>query len=71
MKKNHLLLILAVAGMLHASCKRTLEAEPMDELTKDLVFDTIDVNADNAKAWALVVQEFFGGVDLVPACSTK
>lgn len=25
-------------------------------------------NADNAKAWALVVKEFFGGVDLVPEC---
>ena len=25
-------------------------------------------NADNAKAWGLVVEEFFGGVDLVPAC---
>jgi hypothetical protein len=28
-------------------------------------------NPENAKAWALVVQEFFGGVDLIPACSTK
>ena len=26
-------------------------------------------NGDNAKAWALVVQEFFGGVDLIPPCS--
>ena len=28
-------------------------------------------NADNAKAWSLVVDEFFGGVDLVPACASK
>ena len=28
-------------------------------------------NADNAKAWGLVVEEFFGGVDLVPACASK
>ena len=26
-------------------------------------------NEENAKAWGLVVQEFFGGVDLVPACA--
>jgi hypothetical protein len=26
-------------------------------------------NAENARAWALVVEEFFGGVDLVPACA--
>lgn len=28
-------------------------------------------NADNEKAWKRVVDEFFGGVDLVPACATK
>ena len=28
-------------------------------------------NAENAKAWTLVVDEFFGGVDLVPACASK
>ncbi len=26
---------------------------------------------ENAKAWRLLVDEFFGGVDLVPACATK
>jgi hypothetical protein len=25
--------------------------------------------AENAKAWAALVEEFFGGVDLVPACT--
>ena len=28
-------------------------------------------NAENARAWGLVVQEFFGGIDLVPACPSK
>ncbi|MDP1825671.1 MAG: hypothetical protein Q8L48_20590 [Archangium sp.] len=28
-------------------------------------------NPDNAKAWALVVEEFFGGVDLIPACAPR
>ncbi len=28
-------------------------------------------NAENARSWGLVVQEFFGGVDLVPACPSK
>lgn len=28
-------------------------------------------NADNAKAWTLVVEEFFGGVDLIPACAPR
>lgn len=65
MKKNHLLLILAVAGTLYASCKRTLEAEPMDELTKDLVFDTIDVNADNAKAF------LYGTYGLLPSYGNR
>jgi hypothetical protein len=26
---------------------------------------------ENKKAWALIIQEFFGGVDLVPACLLK
>lgn len=65
MKKNHLLLILAVAGALHTSCKRTLEAEPMDQLTEDLVFDKIDVNADNAKAF------LYGTYGLLPAYGNR
>jgi hypothetical protein len=28
-------------------------------------------NADNAKAWSMVVDEFFGSIDLVPACASK
>ncbi len=28
-------------------------------------------HADNAKAWSLVVTEFFGGVDLIPECGAK
>ncbi|MBO9151755.1 RagB/SusD family nutrient uptake outer membrane protein [Chitinophaga sp. GCM10012297] len=65
MKKNHFLLILAVAGALHTSCKRTLEAEPMDKLTEDLVFDQIDVNADNAKAF------LYGTYGLLPAYGNR
>ncbi|MGX5818795.1 RagB/SusD family nutrient uptake outer membrane protein [Chitinophaga lutea] len=51
MKRTHLIYILAASMALHASCKRTLEAEPKDQLTEDLVFDQIDTNADNAKSF--------------------
>ena len=28
------------------------------------------LTSENAEAWALIVERFFGGVDRLPACST-
>lgn len=51
MKSKYLLYILAGVCVVQAACRRTLETEPQDRLTEDLVFDEIDKNADNAKSF--------------------
>lgn len=51
MKSKYLLYILAGVCVMQAACRRTLETEPQDRLTDDLVFDEMDKNADNAKSF--------------------
>lgn len=51
MKSKYLLYILAGVCAVQAACKRTLETEPQDRITEDLVFDEMDKNADNAKSF--------------------
>lgn len=51
MKSKYLLYILTGVCVVQTACKRVLESEPQDRLTGDLVFDEMDKNADNAKAF--------------------
>ncbi|WP_343704295.1 RagB/SusD family nutrient uptake outer membrane protein [Chitinophaga sp.] len=65
MQRKYFLYIIAGLCTVQTACKRTLETEPQDRLTEELVFDEIDKNADNAKAFLL------GTYNLLPAISNR
>lgn len=65
MKRKYFLYIIAGLCTVQTACKRTLEGEPQDRLTDELVFDQIDKNADNAKAFLL------GTYALMPAINNR
>ena len=57
MKRYWIMLLLTALTLSQYSCRRTLETEPQDRLTDDLVFDQIDKNADNARAFLMSVYQ--------------
>ncbi len=65
MQRKYLLYIVAGMCTVQTACKRTLESEPQDRLTEELVFDQIDKNADNAKSFLL------GNYALLPSISNR